>query len=78
MLRALRVTQRLAGKGQNVRFYAVTAPQFHYEDLFQHDAAHKVETPYRKLTGDFVSTLKVGEKEFLQVCPAAQIMTMPR
>jgi hypothetical protein len=42
------------------RSYAAPAPQFVYQDLFE--AEKKKETPYKKLTGDYVSTSVVNGK----------------
>ena len=57
----------------HARSYAAAAPQFNYQDLFSVDPARKVETPFRKLTSDYVSTVKVGDKEFIQVCGSARV-----
>ena len=46
-----------------------TAPQFSYEPLFQTEGA--LPYPYRKLTGDYVSTTEVAGKKVLQVEPEA-------
>lgn len=50
-----------------VRGLAAAAKPFVYQDLFQHDPARKVDTKFRKLTSDYVSTVNVNGKEFLQV-----------
>lgn len=42
---------------------------FHYEELLGHDK--KIETPYQKLTGDFVSTFEVKGKKILSIQPQA-------
>jgi len=47
---------------------ATTAP-FKYQDLFQSE--HKVDTKWRKLTSDYVSTVDVAGKSFLKVEPEA-------
>ena len=44
-----------------------TAPAFHYEHLFQ--AEGEDPTPYRKITGDFVSTFEVEGQKVLKVEP---------
>lgn len=36
---------------------STAAPQFQYQELF--DLGHDDKTPYKKLTGDYVSTIKV-------------------
>ena len=43
------------------------AKPFVFQNLFEHDPSRKVDTPYRKLTSDYVSTINVSGKEFLQV-----------
>jgi fumarate hydratase class I len=43
-------------------------PEFHYQDMF---SLGKDETPYRKLTSDYVSTIEVDGKEVLKVEPEA-------
>lgn len=42
---------------------------FYYQELLEHDK--KIETPYKKLTGDFVSTFEVKGKKVLSVQPQA-------
>ena len=44
-----------------------TAPAFHYEHLFQ--AEGEDPTPYRKITGDYVSTFEVEGQKVLKVEP---------
>lgn len=44
-------------------------PQFFYQDLFYPE--NKVDIPFKKLTGDYVSTANIGGKEILQVAPEA-------
>eukprot|EP00741_Cyanophora_paradoxa_P011298 tig00020554_g10913.t1 len=56
----------------SARTYAVKAAnamkfEDYYEPLFQHDHAHHVDTPFRKLTSDFVSTTTVNGKKILTV-----------
>jgi fumarate hydratase class I len=54
-------------------------PGFAYQELFDLSNDHK--TTYKKLTGDYVSTVKLGNTEFLKVEPeglrllSAQAMT---
>ena len=43
-------------------------PEFHYQDMF---SLGKDDTPYRKLTSDYVSTIEVDGKEVLKVEPEA-------
>ncbi|MZR30156.1 fumarate hydratase [Sneathiella litorea] len=43
-------------------------PEFHYQDMF---SLGKDDTPYRKLTSDYVSTISVDGKEVLKVEPEA-------
>jgi len=43
-------------------------PEFHYQDIF---STGEDKTPYRKLTGDHVSTITVDGKEVLKVAPQA-------
>lgn len=50
-----------------MRGLAAAAKPFVYQDLFQHDPERKVDTKFRKLTSDYVSTVNVNGKEFLQV-----------
>ena len=52
------------------RGMAAGAVPFNYADLFQTDA-NPVDVPYKKLTGDYVSTVDVDGEEFLKVDPAA-------
>lgn len=42
---------------------------FIYEDLFQKE--HDLQTPYKKLTGDYVSTIEVQGRKILKVEPEA-------
>jgi fumarate hydratase, class I len=57
----------------NVRSFAkkvVPPPEFHYQDLFEQP--NKVEPVWRKLTGDYVSTMKDAQgNEVLKVEPEA-------
>ena len=46
--------------------YLSTKP-FYYQELFEH--AKPLNTPFKKLTGDFVSTFDVKGKQVLQVEP---------
>ncbi|MCC3306515.1 fumarate hydratase [Sneathiella sp. HT1-7] len=43
-------------------------PEFHYQDMF---SLGKDDTPYRKLTSDYVSTIDVDGKQILKVEPEA-------
>lgn len=43
-------------------------PEFHYQDMF---SLGKDDTPYRKLTSDYVSTIDVDGRQILKVEPAA-------
>jgi fumarate hydratase class I len=47
-------------------------PSFQYQELLE--AGHHADTPYRKLTGDFVATWRGGGREFLEV--GAQALTL--
>ena len=49
--------------------YAARMPTFEYQELLA--AGHHDDTPYRKLTGDFVSTFEARGKTFLEVEPEA-------
>ena len=44
-------------------------PEFSYADIFA--PAKPKDTPYKKLTSDFVSTFEVEGKEILKASPAA-------
>jgi len=44
-------------------------PTFQYQDVFA--PASKLDTPYKKLTGDFVRTVEVNGRSVLQVDPKA-------
>ncbi|HEX4449578.1 MAG TPA: fumarate hydratase [Kofleriaceae bacterium] len=44
-------------------------PSFAYQELLP--AGHHEDTPYRKLTGDFVGSFEARGKRFLEVAPAA-------
>jgi fumarate hydratase class I len=44
-------------------------PTFAFQDIFE--AGHHGDTPYRKLTGDFVQPLAAGGRSFLEVAPEA-------
>jgi fumarate hydratase class I len=44
-------------------------PTFAFQDIFE--AGHHTDTPYRKLTGDFVRPLTAGGRSFLEVAPEA-------
>lgn len=48
---------------------AAAGPVFNYQDVFQ--PATKLETPFKKLTGDYVKTITVDGQEVLQVDPKA-------
>jgi fumarate hydratase class I len=48
---------------------APSVKPFHYQELLEHDK--KIETPYKKLTGDFVSTFDVKGKKVLSIQPQA-------
>ncbi|XP_041480109.1 fumarate hydratase class I, aerobic-like [Lytechinus variegatus] len=52
---------------------SAAAPKpFIYQDVFQPDHAH--DTPFKKLTGDFVSTVEVEGRQILRVKPEALTM----
>jgi fumarate hydratase class I len=55
----------------NNRYLATKPPvkPFHYQELFEH--AKPLNTPFKKLTTDFVSTFEVNGKKVLQVEPQA-------
>jgi len=44
-------------------------PTFAFQDILE--AGHHHETPYRKLTGDFVTSFEAGGRSFLEVAPEA-------
>lgn len=44
-------------------------PTFTYQDVFQTET--KLDTPYKKLTGEYVKTVNVEGQEVLQVDPKA-------
>jgi fumarate hydratase class I len=44
-------------------------PTFAFQELFE--AGHHADTPYRKLTGDFVQPLEAAGRRFLEVAPEA-------
>jgi fumarate hydratase class I len=44
-------------------------PTFEFQELFE--AGHHSDTPYRKLTGDFVQQFEAGGRRFLEVAPEA-------
>ena len=44
-------------------------PTFAFQDILE--AGHHHDTPYRKLTGDFVSSFEAGGRSFLEVAPEA-------
>jgi fumarate hydratase class I len=44
-------------------------PTFAFQEILE--AGHHHETPYRKLTGDFVTTFEAGGRSFLEVAPEA-------
>ncbi|MFZ2870185.1 fumarate hydratase [Zavarzinia sp.] len=44
---------------------------FAYQDMFEHDPANKVDTPWRKITSDGVKEIVVGGKRVLEVAPEA-------
>ena len=66
---ATRFSARTLARGLCARRGFSTAPQFSYEPLFQTEGA--LPYPYRKLTGDYVSTTEVAGKKVLQVEPEA-------
>ena len=45
---------------------------FYYQELFEH--AKPLNTPFKKLTSDYVSTIEVNNKKILQVEPEALTM----
>jgi fumarate hydratase class I len=46
-------------------------PEFHYQDIF---TLGEDKTPYRKLTGDYVSTITVDGQEILKIDPEAFVV----
>ena len=44
-------------------------PTFAFQDIFE--AGHHADTPYRKLTSDFVRPLAAAGRSFLEVAPEA-------
>ena len=48
---------------------ALSSKPFYYQELFEH--AKPLNIPYKKLTGDFVSTFEVKNQKILQVEPQA-------
>src|SRR5689334_9189255 len=44
-------------------------PTFAFQDILE--AGHHHDTPYRKLTGDFVSSFEAAGRSFLEVAPEA-------
>ena len=44
-------------------------PTFSFQEIFE--AGHHSDTPYRKLTGDFVQSFEAGGRSFLEVAPEA-------
>src|SRR5262245_5674613 len=44
-------------------------PTFAFQDILE--AGHHGDTPYRKLTGDFVQPLTAGGRSFIEVAPEA-------
>jgi hypothetical protein len=51
------------------RFSSSDTKDFHYQELF--DLSADTDTPYRKLTGDHVSTFEANGIKFLKVEPEA-------
>lgn len=51
------------------RFAQAATPEFHYQPLFE--LSPDTETPYRKLTDKYVSTVEVNGMKFLKVEPEA-------
>eukprot|EP00992_Anisonema_acinus_P012286 TRINITY_DN8023_c0_g1_i1.p1 TRINITY_DN8023_c0_g1~~TRINITY_DN8023_c0_g1_i1.p1 ORF type:complete len:578 (-),score=202.31 TRINITY_DN8023_c0_g1_i1:72-1751(-) len=51
------------------RYRRSAATPFHYQDLFE--LARPRDTPYRKITSDFVSTVEAGGRTILKVEPEA-------
>ena len=47
-------------------------PTFAYQEILE--AGHHDDTPYRKLTGDFVQTFAAGGRQFLEVAPEAMTL----
>jgi hypothetical protein len=66
----LSTCRRLTGVAARGASRAMSAVPFNYEDLFQLNA-NPVDTPYKKLTSDYVSTIDVDGQEFLKVEPEA-------
>ena len=52
-----------------IGYAAGPMPTFAFQDILE--AGHHHDTPYRKLTGDFVSTFEAGGRSFLEVAPEA-------
>lgn len=44
-----------------VAAFGKAEPEFHYQDIFE--TTGELETPWRKLTGDFVKTIQVADQE---------------
>ncbi len=59
----------VASRVQTQHLRGVASGQFRYQELFE--TKNPVDTPYRKLTSDYVSTINVGGKDFLKVEPEA-------
>ena len=63
------ITSSGVGVHSNSRgFASKPPPDFHYQEILE---MAKPKVPYRKLTGDYVSTISVAGKEILQVKPEA-------
>ncbi len=52
-----------------------TAPPFNYVDIMAQPNKQKVE--YRKLTDQGVKVVKLGDKQFLQVCLTTASVSVP-
>ncbi len=54
-------------KSHNILRNLSTTPDFVYQELF--DLGKDTTTEYKKLTSDFVETVKLGDEEFLKIAP---------
>ncbi|XP_070562104.1 fumarate hydratase class I, aerobic-like [Ptychodera flava] len=61
--------QHHVGRSLNRHKATAAAKPFHYQDLFETE--RPLDTPYRKLTGDYVSTIDVGGRKILKIEPEA-------
>ena len=65
LCRRMATTRSSVGKHAVSQKNVKGPPAFAYEPLFQQDSEDKTE--YRKITGDFVSTVDVNGKSYLKV-----------